>query len=166
MTESYSDTAATPEAGARAGPAGSVKETVTLNVSEVCVAPSALTTRLVGDVVSISHVVESEPEPAWPAASWMPSALTVSVYWPWAVVSPARPPICVGRARDRADGHRIGDQVRAAVQAQGHVVPVEGGQVDRLVERDIQGGDRRLRGLATAEKEVACGAVAASDVPS
>ena len=55
--------------------------------------PSELTTWLEGAVVSISHEVESELVPATPFWSWMSAALTVSVYSPWAVVSPDRPPI-------------------------------------------------------------------------
>ena len=62
-----------------------------MKVSEVWLVPSVLTTWLVGAVVSISHEVESEPVPGMPNESWMSAALTVSAYWPWAAVSPARP---------------------------------------------------------------------------
>ncbi len=48
---------------------------------------------LVGGVVSISHEVDIEPVPKLPTWSWMPAALTVSVYVPSAVVRPASPPI-------------------------------------------------------------------------
>ena len=93
LTESYRATDETPEAGAPPGPAGSLKETETWKVSEPWLAPSELMTWLVGAVVSISQEVESVPVPAMPFWSWMSAALTVSVYWPWAVVSPTRPPI-------------------------------------------------------------------------
>ena len=64
--------------------------TETVKLVEVVCGGSELTV-LVGGVVSISQEVDSEPVPALPYWSWMPAALTVSVYVPSAVVRPARP---------------------------------------------------------------------------
>jgi hypothetical protein len=50
-------------------------------------------TVLVGGVVSISQETDIEPVPKLPAWSWMPDALTVSMYVPSAVVRPDSPPI-------------------------------------------------------------------------
>ena len=66
---------AMPEAGLLSGPFGSEPPTDTLKVVDV-VAVGREPTVLTGGVVSISHEVESEPEPADSLVSLIPPALT------------------------------------------------------------------------------------------
>ena len=83
---------ATPDGVLPPAPLGSDPLTETRMYGVVVVAGSGLTV-LVGGVVSMSQEVDSEPVPKLPASSWMPEALTVSVYVPSAVVRPDSPSI-------------------------------------------------------------------------
>ena len=73
--------------GPPAGSVGTVPEAVTGKLRLVAVDGSV--TGLVGGVMSMSHEVDSEPEPGLPKGSLMPEALTFSVYVPPAAVSAA-----------------------------------------------------------------------------
>ncbi len=101
-------------------------------------------TELVGEVVSISHEVESELLPALPVASWMLEESTVNLYSPSAAVRPESPPISYVEPETRLMLAALVIRFAPLLSVSESTAEREGGEVDRFAEGDVDRRDGRV----------------------